>query len=193
MRKIIVSEFVTLDGVFEDPGGAENTKHGGWSFPFWHEDIARFKLEELFAGDALLLGRRTYEGFAAAWPAMTDEAGFADRMNGIPKYVVTQSGEGLTWNNSRSVSDDIAQQVAGLKQEAGQDILVFGSAQLVNFLIEHSLVDEFRLLVYPVLLGAGKHLFSGVDKRTLNLIESRQFPTGVVLLRYGAADITDAQ
>ena len=190
MRKIIVSEFITLDGVFSDPGGAEGTKNGGWSFPFWHEDIAKFKFEELFAGDALLLGRRTYDGFAAAWPAMADDAGFADRMNSIPKYVVTQSDAGLTWNNSQSIRDDAAQKVTELKQAAGQDILVFGSGQLVNFLTGHGLVDEFRLLVYPVVLGDGQRLFSGEGKRTLRLAETRPFPTGVVLLSYETADIT---
>jgi dihydrofolate reductase len=115
MRKIIVSEFVTLDGVMEDPGGAEKTRHGGWSFQFFNEEYIKYKFDELFASDALLLGRVTYQGFAAAWPSMTDEEGFADRMNSLPKYVVSTTLDKTEWNNSRLIKRNIAEEISGLK------------------------------------------------------------------------------
>lgn len=189
MRQLVVSEFVTLDGVMQDPGGADkkNFEQGGWSMPYWHEDIAKVKLDELFASDALLLGRITYQGFAAAWPSVQDEAGFADRMNGLPKYVVSSTLQSADWNNSTIISGDIAQQVAALKQQPGQDILVGGSAQLIQELMRHNLVDEYRLLIYPVVLGTGKRLFQDGSAATLSLVESRSFPTGVMLARYQPA------
>lgn len=185
MRKVIVSEFLTLDGVMEDPGGAEKTKHGGWSFKFWSEEAAKFKFDELFACDALLLGRVTYQGFAAAWPSMTDEEGFADRMNGLPKYVVSKTLEELTWNNSKLLKGDVAEEVSKLKQQPGQDILVSGSAGLANTLLQHKLVDEYRLMVYPIVVGSGKHLFSAEsDMTVMKLIDAKTFSSGVALLQY---------
>jgi dihydrofolate reductase len=184
MRKIIVTEYVTLDGVMEDPGGGEKSKHGAWSFPFWSDEAAKFKFDELFASDALLLGRVTYEGFAKAWPTVKDEAGFADRMNSLPKYVVSTTLKELTWNNSHLITGNVAEEVAKLKQQPGQDILVAGSAALVQTLMQHDLVDEYRLLVHPVVLGGGKRLFPDGSKNTLKLVEARAFGSGIVALSY---------
>jgi len=187
MRKVVVSEFVSLDGVMEDPGGAEKFEHGGWTRPFWSNEIGKVKFDELFASDALLLGRVTYQGFAAAWPTMKDEAGFADRMNSIPKYVVSTTLKELEWNNSHLLKGNIMEEVARLKRQEGQDILIGGSGQLVQALMQHDLIDEYWLLVYPVVLGSGKCLFRDVSKTTLKLVETRAFPAGVVLLHYQPA------
>jgi dihydrofolate reductase len=184
MRKIFVTEFVSLDGVMEDPGGAEKFVHGGWTMPYWSDEIGKFKFDELLASDALLLGRVTYQGFAAAWPSRTDEAGFAQRMNSLPKYVVSTTLDKAEWNNSHLVKGNIAKEVSKLKQQPGQDIMVAGSNRLVHSLMQHDLVDEYRLLVYPVVLGSGKRLFGEADKATLRLVETRMFSSGVVLLRY---------
>src|ERR1051326_4359066 len=186
MRKIVVSEFVTLDGVMEDPGGAEGTRYGGWTFEFSSPEQERVKFEELFKADALLLGRRTYQGFAAAWPTMTETGVFGERMNSLPKYVVSTTLSDMTWNASL-LRGDLAEELSRLKQEPGQDILVFGSGQLVHTLHERGLIDEYRLMVYPVVLGSGKRLFpGGNEKKMLTLVESRTFPSGVVLLTYQA-------
>ena len=184
MRKLVVSEFVTLDGVMEDPGGAEKFRHGGWSMAFWSDEAGKFKLDELFASDALLLGRVTYQGFAAAWPSMKDEAGFADRMNSLPKFVVSTTLNEVTWNNSRLIKANVAEEVARLKQQPGQNILVGGSNTLVHTLREHNLIDEYRLLIYPVVLGSGKRLFGEGSKTNLKLVESKAFSSGVVALIY---------
>ena len=182
MRRIVVSEFVSLDGVMEAPDQ--------WHFPFFNEEAGKYKDDELFASDALLLGRVTYEGFAAAWPSMTDEEGFADRMNGYPKHVVsTTLEEPLEWNNSTLVKGDVAEGVAELKRQPGKDILVFGSADLVNALMEHDLIDEYRLMVHPVVVGRGKRLFGNRgDAKALRLEETKTFDSGVVVLTYGPAD-----
>ena len=182
MGNIVVSEFVSVDGVMEDPGGAEGTPHGGWTIPYWNEEIAAFKKEELFAAEAMLLGRVTYEGFAAAWPAMTDEAGFAERMNGISKYVVTSTLDTLTWSNSTRLEGDVATAVGALKSGLEGSVLVGGSATLTRTLAEHGLVDEYRLVVYPVSLGAGKRLFGDYTK--LDLTYEQRTSTGAVLLAY---------
>src|SRR6266508_4347673 len=173
MRKVVVSEFVSLDGVIEDPGGAEAYEHGGWTRAYWSDEMGKIKYEELFAADALLLGRKTYEGFAKAWPSMKDEQGFADRMNGLPKYVVSQTLGELTWNNSHAIKGDLAKEIGALKEQEGEDILVFGSAQLVRELQRLDLVDEYTLLIYPVTLGSGKRLFEGGAKQSLELIEAK--------------------
>jgi dihydrofolate reductase len=185
MRKIIVSEYITLDGVIEDPGGAEGFKHGGWTFDFGGQDQQQYKFEELFACDALLLGRRTYEGFAAAWPNMAAQTGaYGERMNSLPKYVVSTTLSQTTWN-ATLLKDDLAGELSRLKQEDGQDILIFGSGRLVQTLHERGLIDEYRLMVFPVVLGSGQRLFpDGEKKRTLKLIEARTFSSGVVLLSY---------
>lgn len=185
MRKVIVSEYVTLDGIMEDPGGAEGFKYGGWSFQFWSEEAAKYKFDELFASDALLLGRVTYQGFAKAWPTITDEAGFADRMNNLPKFVVSTTLEVVAWNNSTLIKENIAEEVARLKQQPGQDILVAGSGDLVHTLMQSDLIDEYRLMVHPVVLGSGKRLFTeGTNTLKLQLLETKTFSSGVVVLTY---------
>lgn len=188
MRKIVVSEYVSLDGVMEDPGGGEKSAHGGWSFQFWSEEAAKFKFDELFASDALLLGRVTYEGFAKAWPAMKDEAGFADRMNSLPKYVVSTTLHTAEWNNSRLIKENIVEEISRLKQQPGQDILVAGSCALVQTLIQHGLVDEYKLMVHPVVLGGGKRLFGGgTAMQVLKLVGTQTFSSGIVALSYEPA------
>ena len=187
MRKVIVSEYVTLDGVMEDPGGGEGTEHGGWSFQFWSEEAAKFKCDELFASDALLLGRVTYQGFARAWPSITDQ-GFADRMNSLPKFVVSTTLEKLEWNNSRLIKENIAEEVSKLKQQPGQDILIAGSVELVYTLMRHDLIDEYRIMVHPVVVGSGKRLFrDGSQTKVLKLVDTKTFSSGIVVLSYQPA------
>ena len=179
MRKIVVTEYVSLDGVMDEPGT--------WSFPFWADDIATFKFEELVASDAQLLGRVTYQGFAAAWPSMTDEQGFADRMNGMPKYVVSTTLDTAEWENSHLIRGDVAAEVATLKRQPGRDILVAGSGMLVQELIQQDLVDEYHLLVHPIVLGGGKRLFRDGSGIALRLVQTTTFGSGVVLLVYRPA------
>jgi len=184
MRKVIVSEYVTLDGVMEDPGGAEGFKYGGWSFGFGGAEQQQYKFEELFACDALLLGRRTYEGFAAAWPNMPGTGAYGERMNSLPKYVASTTLSEVTWN-ATLIKGPLAEEISKLKQQPGQDVLIFGSGELVHTLHERDLIDEYRLMVFPVVLGSGKRLFpDGSEKKTLQLVESKPFPSGVVLLTY---------
>jgi dihydrofolate reductase len=178
MSKLVITMFLSLDGVMEEPT---------WTMPYWNDQIAAFKLNELRATDAHLLGRITYQGFAAAWPSRTDEQGFAERMNGLPKYVVSTTLQNAEWNNSTIIHDHIPEEVAALKEQHNSDILVAGSGQLVKALMRHNLVDEFRLLVYPVVLGKGKRLFQEGSMAKLNLIENRAIGSGVVLLRYEPA------
>lgn len=179
-RKLIVTEFVTLDGVIEAPHK--------WSFEFWNDAIGKFKHDETFASGAQLLGRKTYDTFAEAWPSRQDPEGFADRFNSMPKYVVSSSLKGdLAWNNSRLVKGNVADEIAKLKKQPGQDIVVHGSHTLVQYLIKHGLVDQFHLLVFPVVLGAGLRLFAEGTQAKLRLVESKTFETGVTLLIYQPA------
>jgi len=182
MRRIVVSEFVSLDGVIEDPGGAEGFDRGGWAFKFERgPEGDRFKLDEVMEADAMLLGRITYQGFEEAWPSRTDEAGFADKMNGMQKYVVSSTLEQADWNNSTVIGGDVPAEIAKLKQGPGGDILVAGSARLVQTLHAHGLVDEYRLMVFPTVLGAGKRLFSdGGEATALEVVEAR--PAGEVVI-----------
>jgi dihydrofolate reductase len=182
--RIVVTEFVSLDGVMEDPGGAENFRHGGWSFEVSRGDEGnKFKLDETLSSEALLLGRVTYEGFAAAWPSR--EGGFADKFNTMPKYVVSSSLDEPEWNNSTVLKGDVADEVAKLRQEQGGNIVVHGSARLVRTLLERDLVDELRLMVFPVVLGSGKRLFDGLsDKKRLRLVDSKVVGDGVTILIY---------
>jgi len=174
MRNIVVTEFMSLDGVMEEPG---------WTFEYWNDEIAKFKGEESTASDALLLGRVTYQGFAAAWPQSNDEG--ADYFNSVRKYVVSETlEEPLEWNNSRLIKDDIVEQITDLKQQDGKDITVHGSAALVQTLMQHDLVDRYRLLVYPLIVGKGKRLFEEDTPATLKLLESQSFSSGVVALIY---------
>lgn len=173
MRNIVVTEFLSLDGVMENPA---------WTMRYWNDEISDFKAEEDATSDVLLLGRVTYEGFAAAWPNSKDEG--AERMNSIPKYVVSTTLETVEWNNSRLIQDTVVAEITRLKQGAGQDILVYGSATLVQTLMQHDLVDRYRLLVYPVILGEGKRLFQDGMKATLKLVETRFLSGGVAALIY---------
>jgi dihydrofolate reductase len=186
MGKLVVSEFVTLDGVIEDPGGAEGFDRGGWALSFDRgADGDAFKFEELMSAEAMLLGRVTYEGFAAAWPDRTDEAGFADKMNSMPKYVVSSTLRDPAWSNSTVIAGDVARSVSTLKRQLEGDLLVAGSARLVEALVEHELVDELRLMVFPVLLGSGKRLFGEhEEKQALRLTDSKTVGDGVVILVY---------
>jgi dihydrofolate reductase len=185
--RIVVTEFVSLDGVMEDPGGGETFRHGGWSFEINRGDEGdKFKLDETLSSEALLLGRVTYEGFAEAWPAREGE--FADRFNTMPKYVVSSTLEAPEWNNSTVLKGDVAEEVAKLRQEQDGDIVVHGSARLVQTLVEHDLVDEFRLMVFPVVLGSGKRLFGETsDKKPLRLVDSKVVGDGVAILVYEPA------
>jgi dihydrofolate reductase len=193
MRRIVVTEFVTLDGVMEDPGGAEGFKYGGWSFQYNRGPAGdKFKLDELFAAEAQLLGRVTYQGFAQAWPNIKDEEGFADRMNAMPKYVVssTLSDADATWDNTTVVRGDLVEEISRLKAEPGGDLLVAGSCQLVHGLTQHGLVDEYRLMVFPVVLGTGKRLFTDTDQATkLHLVSSDVVGDGILTLVYRAAPV----
>ena len=187
MGRIVVTEFMSLDGVVEDPGGAEDFKHSGWSFEISRGDEGdQFKLDETMSSDALLLGRVTYEGFAKAWPSRDGE--FADKFNTMPKYVVSSTLKEPEWANSTVLSGDVAEEVAKLKEEQDGDIVVHGSPQLVQALIEHDLVDELRLMVFPVVLGSGKRLFGETgDKKALRLVDSKVVGDGVSILTYAPA------
>jgi len=184
MGRIVVTEFVSLDGVMEDPGGSEDFKYGGWSFEYNRgDDGDKFKVDEVMDADALLLGRVTYEGFAEAWPSREDE--FADKFNAMPKYVVSSTLTDPEWNNSTVLNGDLAEEVTKLKAEHDGDIYVHGSAQLVHSLLENDLVDQVNLMVYPVVLGAGKRAFGDTsDKRQLKLTDCRAVGDGVAILVY---------
>jgi dihydrofolate reductase len=187
MGNIVVTEFMSLDGVVEDPGGAEGYKHGGWSFEISRgEEGDKFKLDETLASDALLLGRTTYEGFAEAWPQRDGE--FADKFNGMPKYVVSSTLRDPDWTNSTVIEGDLAEAVADIKAKHDGDIVVHGSAQLAQALLAQDLVDELRLMVFPVVLGTGKRLFDDDgDRKPLRLTDSRMVGDGVAILVYQPA------
>jgi dihydrofolate reductase len=179
--RLVATEYVSLDGVFEEPGH--------WSFPFFNDEAAQFKLAELQASDALLLGRKTYEGFAAAWPSMTDEAGFADKMNSMPKYVVSSTLDTAEWPGSRLIKGDVAEEVRKLKQQPGGDLLLSGSAQLFNALMQENLIDLYRFMLHPIVLGKGERLFAdGANERTLELTDTKPFSSGIVILEYEPAE-----
>jgi dihydrofolate reductase len=189
VRRVIASEFVSLDGVMEDPS---------WTFQFSSEEQERFKFDELAESDALLLGRVTYVGFAAAWPIMMEQyegprraelGEYTDMMNGYPKYVVsTTLEEPLEWNNSTLINWNVEEEVTRLKQLPGKDILVFGSGELAKTLMQHGLIDEYRLMVFPIVVGSGKRLFEDDFETTvLELVETKTFGSGVVVLSYRPA------
>ena len=193
MGKVVVSQFISLDGVVEDPGGAEEFDRGGWAFKFDRgPEGDKFKLDEVMASEALLLGRVTYEGFAKAWPSRSGD--FADKFNGMPKYVVSTTLKDPEWNNSTVIDGDVAEAVAELKREVDGDILVNGSVQLVQTLMEHDLVDEYRLMVFPTILGAGKRLFGETsDALALRLVDAK--PAGetlILIYEPGGAEAGDA-
>jgi dihydrofolate reductase len=175
VRKIIVSTYVSLDGVIEAPEK--------WSLKFWNDEHAKYAHDQLFASDALLMGRKVYKDFAASWPSRRNE--FADRMNGLPKHVVSTTLEEAEWNNSTIIKENVAEEVSRLKEQPGQDILMYGSADLMHTLMEHDLIDEYRIWVHPVVLGSGKRLFRDESEtKILRLVDTTTFSSGVVLLSY---------
>lgn len=189
MRKIIVSEFVALDGVMQAPGHsdedrAEGFTQGGWTIPYWHDEIGAVIFGAMQGSDAMLLGRKTYQGFAAAFGSAPAGDPFVDHMNNTPKYVVSTTLTQAEWQNSTLISSNVIDAVRTLKQLPGKDISVTGSSQLVHTLVQHGLVDEFSLLVYPVVLGNGKRVFPAGSRVELQLVETQAFPTGVILMRY---------
>jgi dihydrofolate reductase len=186
MGRIVVTEFVSLDGVVEAPGGGEDFERQGWTFRINRgEEGEKFKLDETIASEALLLGRVTYEGFAAAWPSRTDDAGFADKFNSMPKYVVSSTLSNPEWNNSTVLTGDVGEEVTKLKGELDGDIVVHGSPTLVQSLVEDDLVDELRLMVFPVVVGKGKRLFDETsDEKTWRLADSKMVGDGVAILVY---------
>jgi dihydrofolate reductase len=186
MGRIVVTEFVSLDGVVEAPGGGEDFQHAGWTFEIPRGDEGdQFKLDEAMSADALLLGRVTYEGFAAAWPGREGE--FADKFNSMPKYVVSSTLRDPDWTNTTVLDGDLARSVEKLKREHDGDIVVHGSPTLVQGLLEKDLVDELRLMVFPVALGAGKRLFGETsDKKPMRLVDSKVVGDGVTILVYEA-------
>lgn len=173
MRKLVVTEFLSLDGVMESPM---------WTFPFWNDEIAQFKGEESSSSDALLLGRVTYQGFAAAWPESKDEG--APYFNGVRKYVVSATLDKAEWNNSVLIKDNIVAEITKLKQQDGKNITVHGSGRLIQTLIQHDLVDVYRLLIYPLVLGKGQRLFEDENKVNLKLVDSKTMSSGVIGLVY---------
>jgi dihydrofolate reductase len=176
MRKLVVTEFISLDGVIENPA---------WTFKYWNDEIAKFKGEETAASDALLLGRVTYQGFAVAWPNSKDEG--APYFNNVRKYVVSTTLDKAEWNNSVVISDNVVEEINKLKQQEGTNITVHGSGVLAQFLIQNNLVDELRLLVYPIVLGQGQRLFNDESKANLKLVEGQALSNGVVALVYQPA------
>jgi dihydrofolate reductase len=183
MGKIVATEYVSLDGVVEAPGGGEDFEHAGWSFEVDRgEEFEKFKLDETLNAEALL-GRVTYDGFAAVWPSMEGE--LADKFNAMPKYVVSSTLENPEWNNSTVLEGDVVEEVSRLRQAPGGDIVVHGSPQLVQTLLEHDLIDELRLMVFPVVLGKGKRLVGETsDKKRLRLTDSRTVGDGIAILVY---------
>jgi dihydrofolate reductase len=186
-KKIVVTEYISLDGVIEDPVGMENSGLGNWTGPFSRgPEGDRFKLEELLAADCLIFGRATYEAFAAAWPHMKDETGLADRMNSLPKYVASSTLKQATWGESTIWNGDVVSAAKALKAEGQGEALIYGSASVIHQLACASLIDEYRLMVYPTILGAGKRLYPNGAASQLRLAECKQFGGGIVLLRYVA-------
>ena len=188
MGKLVVTEFVSVDGVFEDPGGSEGYEHGAWTFEYDRgDDGNKFKVDELMEAEVHLLGRVTYEGFAAAWPSREGE--FADKLNNAKKVVVSSTVTDPEWQNTTVISDDVPEQIAQLKADTQGTILVAGSGTLVGTLLEHDLVNELRLMVFPTILGRGKRLFpDGIDRRKLRLVEAKEVgPDGVQVHTYRRA------
>ena len=189
--RLVVTDYVSLDGVIEDPVGMERSGLGNWIGPFTRGPAGdRFKHEELFASDALLLGRRTYEGFAAVWPTVKDKTGLAERMNTLPKFVASTTISSADWHNSTVLSGDLPAAVRTLKQQFRGDILVYGSASLIHALTPSRLIDEYRLMIYPTVLGRGKRLFPDGATSALTLLECTQLGSGIVLVRYEAVEKT---
>jgi dihydrofolate reductase len=189
-RRIIVTEYASLDGVIQDPVGMEGSGLGDWTGPFTRgPEGDKFKHEELFAADAILLGRITYDGFAAVWPTVDDPEGFAGRINSLTKYVASRSLKKAAWQNSTLIEQDLVGAVKSIKAKPGGDILIYGSASIVHQLMPHGLIDEFRLMIYPTVLGRGVRLFPDGEAAHLRLLENKQLGDGIVLLRYAPAAV----
>jgi dihydrofolate reductase len=190
MRNLVVGTFLSLDGVMQGPGGPDEDRdggfdRGGWTVPYFDDELGQVMTDLVGQSGALLLGRRTYDIFAASWPLVGDDDPIAAKLNRVPKYVASRTPRRLEWNNSTLLSGDVAEEVAKLKQEDGGDIHVSGSGGLVQTLLRHDLVDEFRLLLFPVLVGAGKRLFAdGTIPRSLELVDSTTSGTGVMICSY---------
>jgi dihydrofolate reductase len=184
MGKLVVSEFITLDGVFEDPGGSEGKSFGGWQRPLMGNDEGEYKMEELKRTEALILGRVTYEGFATAWPTMKDTGEFGELMNSLPKYVATLTVSDFPWNNSQALANDVIAAIRKLKETSEKDLVVMGSGSLVRSLMAENMVDELRLMTYPIVLNEGRRLFDGVAQKKLRFVSERTFQNGTVLLTY---------
>ncbi|HEY8325777.1 MAG: dihydrofolate reductase family protein [Ktedonobacterales bacterium] len=190
MRKIVVSEFVTLDGVIQAPGGANEDTDGGftlggWTEPYWHDDIGAHFGEVMSGSDAFLLGRKTWQIHGGAFEPMAEGDPFGDVMNAMPKYVVSNTlTSAAAWRNSTLISGDVEPQVRALKEQPGKDILIDGSSVLIHALAKNDLIDEYRLIVYPVALGGGKRLFPDGVQLKLKLVEARPLPSGVVITHY---------
>jgi dihydrofolate reductase len=175
--RLVATEYLSLDGIFEEPGN--------WSRPFFNDEAGQFKWAELQASDAQLMGRHTYEGFSAAWPRMTGTGEFGEKMNTMTKYVVSSTLDRVDWPGSKLIKGSVAEEVRRLKQLPGQDLLLAGSAQLFNAMMQENLIDLYRFMVHPIVLGKGKRLFAdGVDSRTLKLTETKRFSAGIVILEY---------
>jgi len=173
--RLVATEYLTLDGVFEEPGQ--------WSHPFFGDEAIQFKADELEAADAQLLGRKTYQGFAAAWPTMEDVGDFGVKMNTMPKYVVTSTLKNLDWSGSEPVRGDVVEEVRKLKEKPGRDLLLAGSGQLFNALMQANLIDVYRFMVHPIVVGKGARLFANVtSRRALDLTDTKRFKTGIVIL-----------
>jgi dihydrofolate reductase len=191
VKKIIVSEFVTLDGVMEAPGGEPGHPHSGWVFDFMGDEQMQYKLEEVLDAESLLIGRVTYESFAGAWPERSGQ--FAEKMNAMPKFVVSTTLRDPEWHNSTVIAGDVVGEITRLKQGEGGSILVGGSRTLVHTLMEHNLVDEYRLMIFPVVLGSGRRLFPETPNKTvLRLADSKTFGSGVVVHTYHPASRVEA-
>ncbi len=195
MRQLVVAEYLALDGVTEDPGPSGDFEHRGWTVPYWNDELLKYQSDLLFASDALLLGRVTYEEFVAAWPSRSGDP-FTDRMNNLPKFVASKTLKGpLKWN-ATLLKGDVADEVAKLKKQSGQNLLLYGSGALVNALMPRNLIDVYRLMVYPLVLGSGERFFrDGGGKTTLALSDVKTTATGVAVLTYvpAARDATGAR
>jgi dihydrofolate reductase len=190
MRKIIASLFITLDGVVEAPGSGDTTLEGkrGWSDPFMNQEIGMLIMGQMDASDAMLLGRRTYQDFAAFWPSVPDEDPFGKRMNGVRKYVVSTTLQKAEWNNSTLIQGNVAEALTRLKTQPGQNISVVGSGTLVHSLLQADLIDELQLMVSPVFLGVGRRFFpEGSDTKLMKLVESKPYSSGMVMLTFAPA------
>jgi dihydrofolate reductase len=186
MRKLVITEFVSLDGIFQAPGpDGSGYKYEGWTFAYSNDEFMEFKTDELRKSDMLLLGRVTYDGFADAWPKRSGDW-FSDTFNSMPKYVVSKTLKKATWNNSHIINKNIIEEIKKLKKGSEGNIVVHGSGMLARFLIEEKLADEVTLMVYPVVLGIGKKLFEGMKKTDMKLISEKKFKTGVMVLQYKA-------